>query len=322
MSSFFILIHIHIHHLVGDMNRYTTVKLWAAAMLTVLDRERISLSFKKTGIFPFNRKAHLVGNRADVQIGDALKAADEMMRREELRERLRVRRRIPLDSDTPDVHPVDVSVTPTATICNDVQELRLTDIESICSVYGANDSNQPIATTYGLKKWPRHEPTCTNFRVWSACLKKSPQLMERFRRTDCLELKKFHNVGLLLDDEKDPQTLSAAQALILGYMYADAIDSISAPMVHAKLGDILSSGSSNQAELMVRYSKALARAGQQQMQHAEAAVALDLDPTSCNEVSLVQNFVDTMPKRSRGSHKRKISPNSATALFNKGNKIV
>ena len=66
------------------MNRYTTVKLWAAAMLTVLDRERISLSFKKTGIFPFNRKAHLVGNRADVQIGDALKAADEMMRREEL----------------------------------------------------------------------------------------------------------------------------------------------------------------------------------------------------------------------------------------------
>ena len=77
--------------------------------------------------------------------------------------------------------------------------------------------------------------------------------MERFRRTDCLELKKFHNVGLLLDDEKDPQILSAAQALILGYMYADAIDSISAPMVHAKLGDIISSGSSNQAELMVRY---------------------------------------------------------------------
>ena len=57
------------------------------------------------------------------------------------------------------------------------------------------------------------------------------------------------------------------------------------------------------------------------MQHAEAAVALDLDPTSCNEVSLVQNFVDTMPKRSRGSHKRKISPNSATALFNKGKRI-
>ena len=253
---------------------------------------------------------------ADVQIGDAIQAAEEMMRREELRERIR-HRRIPADTvnpDTPDVHPV-----------NDVEEIRLTDIDSICSVCGPNDCDQPIATKYGLKNWPRHEATCTDFRVWSACLKKSPQLMERFRNTNCLELKKFHNVGLLLDDEKDPQTLSAAQALILGYMCADAIDSISAPMIHAKLGDILNSDSTtgiDRSASIVKYSKAIARAGQLQMQHGDAAVTLDLDPTNCNEASLVQDFMDTLPRRSTGSGKRKISPTSATALFNNGDNIV
>ena len=40
-------------------------------------------AFKKTGIEPFTRTAHLIVNQADVQIGDALMAAERMEKMQE-----------------------------------------------------------------------------------------------------------------------------------------------------------------------------------------------------------------------------------------------
>ena len=71
---------------VGDTDRYNTARLWVHAMIDEWTKEYISSAFKKTGLIPFNRNAHLVENKADIEIGDAIQQAEEMMKREQIRQ--------------------------------------------------------------------------------------------------------------------------------------------------------------------------------------------------------------------------------------------
>ena len=52
--------------------------------------------------------------------------------------------------------------------------------------------------------------------IWSLCLDRSPSLKSRFSLVERQELLKFHNVGLLLEDEME--SVTPAQALILGHV--------------------------------------------------------------------------------------------------------
>ena len=162
-------------------------------------------------------------------------------------------------------------------------------------MFGKSDTDQPVANRYGLKKWPRHEQKLNDMNLWASCLQESPQLLERFRATDSLDLHKFHGVGVRLDDEKNEDVLSTEQALILGYMKVDAGDSLSVSILQSKLEDLIKNGPVSLPSV-VKYSKALTIAAQLEMEHGEAAVQLDLDPTPCDEAALVQDFIDTAPK--------------------------
>lgn len=160
----------------------------------------IAGAFKKTGLLPFTRRAHLEVNRADVQLGDALVAAEKMMERERKRE-----------SQLAEQPEVDSATTTTL-------PMTLRSITSISEMYGAADAKPDDADTYGLKMWPQYEATRHKPLVWRRCLELSPSLKTRFDATDRVELLKFFNVGLLLDEDKE--NLTTSQALILGYVYA------------------------------------------------------------------------------------------------------
>ena len=109
--------------------------------------------------------------------------------------------------------------------------------------------------------------------------------------------------------------------MILGYMKVDAGDSLSVSILQSKLEDLIKNGPVSLPSV-VKYSKALTIAAQLEMEHGEAAVQLDLDPTPCDEAALVQDFIDTAPKpKPPSKRKRKQCPTSATALFNKGLRV-
>ena len=166
--------------------------MWVEAMHDEWTQEYIFKAFKTTGMIPFNRNAHLVENQADVEIGDAIQAAEEIVRREELRSRLQQSRGVittNVDSDKVTEDSVSIS-TP-------VQPLRLADIDKLSRVHGSSDSDQPVANKYGLTRWPRFEAKLNDVDLWCGLLRASPRLLERFRATDDLELHKFHGVGIL-----------------------------------------------------------------------------------------------------------------------------
>ena len=92
--------------------------------------------------------------------------------------------------------------------------MRICELSEISAIYGASDVKPDNVDKYCLRMWPRYEKTTTSPLVWRQCLQLSPQLNTRFTVTDPVELLKFFDVGLLLEDEMD--RISAPQALILG----------------------------------------------------------------------------------------------------------
>lgn len=109
-------------------------------------------------------------------------------------------------------------------IMNDVDDdvgpaplpMVLRELREISSMYGESDDKPTSADTYGLRMWPRFDSTRNCRHVWRRCLQLSPKLLTRFAATDPLELRKFFNVGLLL--EENMENLLPPQALILGYV--------------------------------------------------------------------------------------------------------
>ena len=327
----------------GDTDRYNTAKLWVEAINDVWTKDYVFSAFKKTGMIPFNRNTHLIKNKSDIEIGDAIQEAEEIMKRELIRQQLTEDSADDAHNDEIDADECQDEATVTST---HVQEFRLVDIENICGVHRPSDSNQPVVVAnrcdvhvtcilansliinvsvtnrYGLTRWPRYEATLTDVNLWCDCLKASPGVVERFRATDPLELYKFHGVGILLEDEKNSDTLTPEQALILGYMQADAVNTLSVPMLKHKIETLLNCESVSWKSV-VKYSKTLTTAAQLQMDHGEAAVVLDLNPTCCNEAALVQDFMDTAPKPKDPNKRTRQTPaNSASMLFNKGNSHV
>ena len=171
-------------------------------------------AFRKTGILPFTRKAHLEANRADVQIGDALMKSEQMEDNRHRREDADVeargtRRRLEMDDDDVDT---GVHVSPTA------MPLRVAAINEISMLFGERDNADTMskAESFGLKMWPRYEVNRTKPTVWSLCLDKSPALRSQLHRVDREALLQMHNVGVLLEEDMD--NLSSAQAFILGFV--------------------------------------------------------------------------------------------------------
>ena len=143
-------------------------------------------------------------NRADVQLGDALIAAERMMQRD------RQRREAQIDACAEESESrVVTTITSSAPT-----PMTLRPITEISEIYGETDSKPAGADKYGLRMWPQYEVTRNRPLVWRRCLELSPQLKARFDATDRHELLKFHDVGLLLDE--DMEKLSTQQALILG----------------------------------------------------------------------------------------------------------
>ena len=161
----------------------------------------IAGAFKKTGLLPFTRLAHLHVNRADIQLGDSLVAAERMLERERKRESQLADRITHAD--------IGASTTPLPMV---IRELR-----EISSMYGESGTKPSGSDAYGLRMWPQYDSTRNCRLVWRRCLQLSPALQARFAVTDPVELRKFFDVGLLM--EEDMEHLTAPQALILGYVY-------------------------------------------------------------------------------------------------------
>ena len=220
-------------NLIGDQDRYVTANVWVHAIkskwyvmhyclsliihiwahviispiiTTCITHRRkrplIQRAFKKTGLMPFTRTAHLEINRADIQLGDALIEAEKMM------ERQRKREKNDASAITSSMTNVDVTPTPTPT------ELRQTEISDISKIFGDMHIQPDKGNTHGLKMWPKYEITTRSPAVWKRCIELSPQLKARFNATDRVELLKFFEVGLLLEEQLD--NLVPEQALILG----------------------------------------------------------------------------------------------------------
>ena len=98
--------------------------------------------------------------------------------------------------------------------------MRMTAVTEISSMYGEADTMPAGADAHGLTMWPRYEATRNHPLVWSRCLELSPKLTARFNASDLAELKKFFNVGLLLEEDMDK--LSPEQALVIGCVIGDA----------------------------------------------------------------------------------------------------
>lgn len=147
-------------------------------------------------MLPFTRAAHLDVNQADVQLGDALIAAERMIERQRRRE-VQVLVQTTIDVTTPRPLPITIR-----------------DLREISGMYGPADTKPTEADAYGLCMWPKFDSTRSSPHVWQRCLQLSPQLISRFTSTDPVELLKFFDVGLLL--EEDMEQLLPEQALILG----------------------------------------------------------------------------------------------------------
>ena len=158
-------------------------------------------AFRKTGVLLFTRAAHLEGNKPDVQIGDALIAA------------------IKMEQDSNKRHEVQTVIA--QDLENHVESapepLRIAQIDEISALFGAKDSVDCSKTQkYGLQMCPQFDSSRKNPETWRLCLTKSPRLMSRFHHTNRDELLKFHNVGILLDENM--KDLTPPQALILGFV--------------------------------------------------------------------------------------------------------
>ena len=102
------------------------------------------------------------------------------------------------------------------TTLSDVQPIRLAEIDRISNVFGEREAADPVrlAEPLGLRMWPRYDTTRRQPKIWSLCLDHSPHLLSRFGVVERSELQKFHNVGLLLEEELE--NVTPAQALVLG----------------------------------------------------------------------------------------------------------
>lgn len=90
--------------------------------------------------------------------------------------------------------------------------MRISEINEISKMFG--ESKPVDADKYGLQMWPKFDVTRHSPGVWRRCIQLSPQVKSRFDITNRDELKKFFNVGLLL--EEDMENLTSSQALVLG----------------------------------------------------------------------------------------------------------
>ena len=223
----------------------------------------IAASLKKTGILPFTRSAHLEKNRADIQLGDALIAAERMLQNDRKREAESVR---VIDSPLPDNQAT-------------VSPIRLSEIGEISATFGAheqdNDETPEAADKHGLRLWPKYDATRRSTTVWCRCFECSPQVKARFDITSRDELKKFFGVGLLLED--DIEKISAEQAVVLGYFESIGRNHLCSNMILQKLND-LHAEEPRDLRSIVKHSKALTTATQHQMPNGEAAALLDLTP--------------------------------------------
>ena len=89
----------------------------------------------KTGVLPFTRSTHLDKNRADVQIGDAIMAAEAMeekarKREEAVADARRVVRRLDMNDE--------------GTSSSHVQPIRLAEINRISAVFGEREDTVPV----------------------------------------------------------------------------------------------------------------------------------------------------------------------------------
>ena len=101
---------------------------------------------------------------------------------------------------------------------------------------------------------------------------------------------------------------------LLRYLDGCGVNHLSPTMIHRKLSQLLEADTIDWREV-TKYSKALTTAAQHQMPHGESVALLDLHPWgNCNEASLVQNYVDSVPLRKRPK-KRRECPVAASVLF-------
>ena len=200
-------------------DRYHLAVLWVRAIKTTWTKTYIAKALRITGMLPFTRSAHLVGNAPDVEIADCIKE-DERIR---LRENNRKRRIEVLSDDqlvllhttlTHIEHEHAHTLERYADACDDSQAspLTCTEVEAIAAVSDDTD-------TRGMVQWPNTaaERLCPN--AWARDLEQSPIILQKFRQTPDEDLRKIFGVGTLLGtDVRRP-----AQALILGYCLHDSI---------------------------------------------------------------------------------------------------
>lgn len=173
-------------------NRYDLAVLWVKSIKRIWTSSFIADSFRRTGVQPFCRSAHLVGNSADIEIADTIAESDEMQRQAHQR-LLRNQER----STTP---------APTEAGAYTPMPIRLPVVTAVSQVCGGEDvSNispayKVIVDKHKLGDWPRSEAARTNPKAWQISLRKSPELVHQLRQVDVETLRKWFGVGAVLTD--------------------------------------------------------------------------------------------------------------------------
>ena len=244
-----------------------------------------------------------------MQIGDAIVAA----------EAIEVNNRKRDEANKAVSHRLDMGDMQEGCPPSNERPLRLGDVDRISALFG--DRNQPDvilrAEAFGLKMWPRFEKTRSEPQIWELCLQQSPTLLTRFRLADRQEVLKWHNVGLLLEEDIDcGDKLQPAQALVLGYLRSAGFNHLSSDMLLAKITE-LHAAVPRDCRAITKYSKAFTTSIQHQMEHGETVALLDFQPWGdCDESALVNEYLSTVPKPKKKT--RKVCPISASNLFNTG----
>lgn len=172
-----------------NFNRYDLATLWVKTIKRVWTSSFVATSFRRTGVKPFCRSAHLVGNAADVEIADTIASSDEMQRQAYQR-RLRQQER----------ETIAASSTSDTTM-----PIRVSEVVAIAQVFGSADTTQlspafkSVVDTHKLSEWPRSATSRTKPQAWNMSLRSSPALISKLRRIDVGVLRKWFDVGAVVN---------------------------------------------------------------------------------------------------------------------------
>ena len=181
-----------------NFDRYQLAAIWVKTIKRVWTSSFVATSLRRTGVKPFTRSAHLVGNDPDVEIADTIAESDELQRQAYQRQ-LRQQER-EADEET------------------DREPIRLAQVRQVAQVYGSAEVTElstefrRVIVTHQMKEWPRTEASRTKPQVWKICLRNSPAMISRLRQIDADVLRGWFDIGAVV---KDMDTLSPAQVNVL-----------------------------------------------------------------------------------------------------------